>query len=146
MVRSLVRPLTSPLDSCGAFKLAMVARKSASVPSVPVKTSTLYPKSAFSWHYLGAWDRPDSGEEEIEARQTDLRSAGEMSLHHSENSSVSLSWTDDDYWMSWDLWDEVIDWDEEERPAPRTRELRSSIRHPARRRNVRRHNTVENPV
>jgi len=42
----------------------------------------------------------DSGEEEIEARQTDLRAAGEMSLHHGENFSVSSSWADDDYWMS----------------------------------------------
>ncbi|RXN33611.1 hypothetical protein ROHU_015465 [Labeo rohita] len=114
----------------------VVARKSASVPSLPVKTLTRYPKYVVSWHNLGAWDRQDSEEGESKGRQIDLRKAGDMSLHHSRNSFASASWAD--YWTSWDLWDEVVHWDEE-RPAPtrRFRELRSPIRSPDRRRSGR---------
>ncbi|KAL0201114.1 hypothetical protein M9458_004301, partial [Cirrhinus mrigala] len=106
----------------------IVARKSASVPSLPVKTLTRYPKHVVSWHNLGTCNRHDSC-------QLDLREAGDMSLHHGGNSFASASWADDDYWISWDLWDEIVDWDEE-RPAPtrRVRELWSPIRRPDRRR------------
>lgn len=111
----------------------IVARKSASVPSLPVKKLTSCPKSVVSCQSLGDWDRQDSGEWDSKGRQIDLRAAGEMSLHHSESSSASVPWADDDYWMSWDLWDEEIDWDEEERsaPAPRVPELRSPSHPPS---------------
>ncbi|XP_063076211.1 uncharacterized protein LOC134466241 [Engraulis encrasicolus] len=31
----------------------------------------------------------------------------------------SVSWADDDYWASWDGWDEVIDWDDDSGPSRR---------------------------
>ncbi|KAL1280629.1 hypothetical protein QQF64_015229 [Cirrhinus molitorella] len=33
----------------------------------------------------------------------------------------SVSWADNNYWMSWNKWDEVIDWCQEEKPAPERR-------------------------
>lgn len=54
---------------------------------------------------------------------------------HSAIIQSSVSWADNDYWMSWNKQNEEIEWGQEEKPVRRVQELwsiRGLIWHPAR--------------
>ncbi|KAL2097183.1 hypothetical protein ACEWY4_006390 [Coilia grayii] len=85
-------------------------------------------------HWESGWSASAGQGEEAEARadspdrgrscyysSAPASSGGMMPFRRkkSANRRPSVSWADDDYWASWDGWNEVIDWDDSEPPRRR---------------------------